>query len=279
MSTVVVGARGAVGRHVVAGLLAAGEVVRASVRRPTADLPASVEVVQADLDRPETLPAAVDGMRQAFLYATSPEGAGAFARAARAAGVERVVLMSSGSVLLPWARDNAIAAEHRAAEEAVAGLLKCTPIRPLVLANNALHWADAIRTSRSVELVHPEAMLAPIHERDIAAVAVAALTETAAAAPDGLLTGGELLSQRRQVEVIGEAVGVSIRVDVLTEDEARTRFARWAASPEEVDAVLEFLADAGAGGSPATTTARDVLGRDPIPFAEWAREHASEFRS
>jgi len=52
MSTLVIGARGAVGGHVVAGLLAAGESVRASVRRrSTAVLPPEVEVVESDLAR------------------------------------------------------------------------------------------------------------------------------------------------------------------------------------------------------------------------------------
>ena len=147
-----------------------------------------------------------------------------------------------------------------------------------MLAGNALFWADSIRTDRSIALVHPEAQLAPIHERDIAAVAVAALTGTAKAPPDGLLTGGELLSQRRQVALIGEAAGVDIRVDALTEDEARARFATWADSTEEIDAVIEFLDVATREPGPVTTTARDVLGRDPLPFTSWAREHAAEFR-
>ena len=138
--------------------------------------------------------------------------------------------------------------------------------------------SDPIRSDRSIALVHPEAQLAPIHERDIAAVAVAALTGTAKAPPDGLLTGGELLSQRRQVGLIGEAAGVDIRVDALSEDEARGRFATWADSTEEIDAVIEFLDVATREPGPVTTTARDVLGRDPLPFTSWAREHAAEFR-
>ena len=58
MSTLVVGARGAVGRHVVAGLREAEKTVRASVRdRNGFDPPAGVEVVQADLREPATLTA------------------------------------------------------------------------------------------------------------------------------------------------------------------------------------------------------------------------------
>lgn len=113
MTTLVIGARGAVGRHVVAGLRAAGKPVRASVRNlAKANLVdggfgAGVEVVQADLTRPETLPAALDGVRQVFLYA-EPSGAADFGKAALVAGVERIVLLSSGSALVPWAASNPI---------------------------------------------------------------------------------------------------------------------------------------------------------------------------
>jgi uncharacterized protein YbjT (DUF2867 family) len=281
VSTLVVGARGAVGRHVVAGLREAGVAVRASVRdRTGVSAPEGVEMVEADLDRPDTLPAAVVGVRRAFLYATTPAAAAAFGRAAREAGVEHVVLLSSGSVLLPWAlRGNAIAREHHEVEGALAGAgVPFTAVRPLVLAGNALFWADSIRDDRRIALAHPDAVLAPVHERDIAAVAVAALTGTARGHTDGLLTGGELLSQREQVAIIGRAAGVDIRVDELTEAEAHVRFATWADSPEEIDAVLEFLARATREPGPATTTARDVLGREPLPFTEWAREHAGSFR-
>lgn len=281
MTTLVVGARGAVGRHVVSGLREAGEPVRASARGGTlTGLPPDVEVVAADLDRPATLPAALAGVARAFLYATTPAAATAFGRAGVTAGLEQVVVLSSGSVLLPWAAEhNAIAREHAAVEEALAATgVPVTPVRPLVLAGNALFWADTVRANRTIALVHPEAQLAPIHERDIAAVAVAALTGSATAPADGLLTGGELLSQRRQVALIGEAASVDIQVDELTEDEARARFATWADSTEEIDAVIEFLAVATREPGPLTTTARDVLGRDPLPFTAWAREHATEFR-
>src|SRR5947209_92570 len=114
MTTLVVGARGGVGRHAVDQLLAAGEPVRASVRDPRAgaDLPAAAEVVTADLTRLDTLRSALDGVRRVFLYA-SPAGAEGFAAVAAEAGLERVVLLSSGSVLLPGMEDDSITQEHR----------------------------------------------------------------------------------------------------------------------------------------------------------------------
>ncbi|GAA0589206.1 NAD(P)H-binding protein [Streptomyces crystallinus] len=277
MTTLVIGARGSVGRQVLDQLLALGEPVRASARDPRkADLPAEVPVVAADLTRPRTLPAALDGVRKVFVYATAT-GMADFAAAARAAGVEHVVVLSSGSVLLPYARGNAIAEEHRATEAALAASgLRWTPIRPLVLAGNALAWSSSIRAEGVVRLLHPEAATAPIHERDVAAAAVAALTGRPDAAVSDLLTGGELVSQRRQVELIGAAAGRRIRIEELTEAQARREFERFG-SPRVAASVVQFIVAAARGGSPATGTARRVLGRPPLPFARWAADHAATF--
>ncbi|MEU1092650.1 NAD(P)H-binding protein, partial [Streptomyces sp. NPDC005877] len=251
MTTLVIGARGSVGRQVLDQLLALGEPVRASARDPRrADLPPGVPVVAADLDRPSTLAAALRGVRQVFVYATGA-GMADFAAAARTAGVEHVVALSSGSVLLPYAHGNAIAEEHRAMEAALAASgVRWTPIRPLVLANNALTWSSSIHTEGVVRLLHPDAVTAPIHERDVAATAVAALTGVPATGLSDLLTGGELLSQRRQVELIGEAAGRRIRVEELSEARARREFARFG-SPEAAS-IVQFLTAAARGGSPAT---------------------------
>jgi uncharacterized protein YbjT (DUF2867 family) len=278
MTTLVIGARGSVGRKVLDQLLVAGEPVRASVRNPAAaDLPAGVPVIAADLTKPETLPAALDGVDKVFLYA-SADGIDGFIDAARDADLDRIVLLSSGSVLLPYATGNAIIEEHRGVEQALADSgLRWTPIRPLVLANNASNWTHSIRTDGVVRLFRPEAVTAPIHERDIAAVAVTALVGDAGSPVSALLTGSELVSQRRQVELIGAAIGKDIQIEELSESAARDRFGQFE-KLDIVNAILEFIAAAADGGSPATDTVERVLGRRAVPFAQWAREHAADFR-
>lgn len=278
MTTLVIGARGRVGRHVLDLLAHAGEPVRAAARNPaTAGLPPDVPVVAADLTRPETLRRALDGVARVFLYAPTA-GASGFVDAALGAGLERVVVLSSGSVLLPYAAGNAIAEEHRAVERALAASgLPWTPVRPLVLAANALNWAESIRTEGVVRLVYPEAVTAPVHERDIAAVAAAVLLGEAGDEAGTMLTGPEALTQRRQAELIGAATGRDIRVEELTESAARARFGG-REDADTFEAILQFLRAATTGGSPATDTAARVLGRPARPFARWAQEHASEFR-
>src|SRR5580693_7103669 len=119
MTVLVTGARGDVGGAVLAGLAAVGEPVRASSRAPRpGEFPGGVEVARADLADPASWPAALAGVRKVFLYA-HPEGAAEFAAAARKAGVEHVVLLSSSTVLYPDAAASPIALRHLAAERAL----------------------------------------------------------------------------------------------------------------------------------------------------------------
>lgn len=279
MTALVIGARGAIGRHVLDGLRAAGTPVRASVRDlAKADFGPGIDVVQADLTRPDTLPAALDGVTQVFLYA-EPRGAADFGKAALAAGVERVVLLSSGSVLVPWATSNPITVEHRTTEDLLIGSgPELVPIRPLVLAGNALAWASSIRSRRTVRLVHSGSVSAPIHERDIAAVALAALSGADPQEVSALLTGPEPLTLSEQVALIAEAVGEPIAVEEIGEGQAREMFGA-GQSPEMVDAILHFVRRGTEdGGWFRTVAAERVLGRPPVAFATWARDHAADFR-
>ena len=119
--------------------------------------------------------------------------------------------------------------------------------------------------------------MAPIHERDVAAVAVAALSGEAGDEVSAMLTGSELLSQRRQVELVGAAIGTELRIEELSAAEARRRFGR-SERPETVEAIIQVATAAADGGSPATATVERVLGRPAVPFAQWAYDHAADFR-
>ncbi|HEY0215199.1 MAG TPA: NAD(P)H-binding protein [Cellulomonas sp.] len=276
--TLVMGARGSVGKFVLDALLEQGVPVRASARKPEpGQFPAGVDVFAADLTDPASLAPAFGGVGQVFLYANH-EGVDGVIDAARAAGVERIVLMSSGSVVHPTSAGNAITKEHRQVEDAFAAAsdLTVVPIRPLVLATNALGWAWPIKASASVALYKPDAVTAPIHEKDIAAVAVAALAGNTSAAVSELLTGPARISQRDQVAAIAAATGKDITVTELTRDEAAAQFVRFMAA-EEAAAVLQFLDDADADNSPATDTVTRVLGRSALGFDVWAADHAAEF--
>jgi len=95
----VIGATGQQGGGVVRALQAAGRFrVRALTRNPGKHRGLADEVVEADLDRPETLGAAFDGAHGVFLVtnnweqgADEPKQAAAAVRAAKSAGVEHLI--------------------------------------------------------------------------------------------------------------------------------------------------------------------------------------------
>ncbi|WBB79464.1 SDR family oxidoreductase [Micromonospora sp. WMMD882] len=107
MRCLVTGATGYLGGRLAPRLLAQGHTVRCLVRAAgrLRDVPwaARAEVVEGDLRRPETLPAAfadvevayylVHSLGQADFEAADREAAGNFATAARAAGVRRIVYL------------------------------------------------------------------------------------------------------------------------------------------------------------------------------------------
>jgi uncharacterized protein YbjT (DUF2867 family) len=271
----VTGARGRVGRAVLDGLLAAGvpaAELRASGRDPSLlDLPAGVAGVALDLGDPASLAAAFAGVDQVFLYA---HGGQEVADAAVTAGVTHVVLLSSLSVHDDDPADR-IGALHRAAEQVVTDAgLTATLLRPGAFAANTLDWADEVRAG-AVGVPFPDSHVTPIHEHDIADVAVDALTggATRGTAPD--LTGPESLTFRDQVAAIAAEVGREVAVTALSEQEYRDRFGPWA--PSWVADTLLHVWRASDGIPQPVCDVERLLGKPGRTFAQWVHEHRATF--
>lgn len=275
----VTGATGSVGRHVVAGLLAEAHAVRALTRNPdAASVPEAAEVVRGDLAEPAGLAGALRGVEAVYLMAMGDEP-DRFAEAAGAAGVRRIVLLSTGDVRDDTERQpDAVAERHARFERAIRRSgLEWTFLRPNEFAGNSLHWAPQIRAGGEVRAPYGEARTAPIHERDNAAVAVRALVDGGHAGAAYRLSGPRTLSHREQVGLIGTAIGRTLRFTEIPADEARETMVRYAPAVI-VDAVLGQLAAAVTEPVGVTDDVRRVTGRPPRTFAEWAAEHAADFR-
>ncbi|MET9096656.1 NAD(P)H-binding protein [Streptomyces cyaneofuscatus] len=272
MTLLVTGATGNVGRNVVDQLLAAGHRVRGLSRTPErASLPPEVEVVKGDLSQPDTLKDAFTDVTGVFLI--SMDGTSLLKNGqdimslAREAGVQRVVVMSG---------DYEDGAFERAVEESG---LAWTHLRPMEFMVNATDWSDSIKEESVVRSPFGDWTSAMIHEADIAAVAVTALTEDGHAGKIYTLTGPEALKRRDIVGVIGDAIGREVRFQELTPDEAREY---WRTSVGYPDEVIEWFLEMGADQpEPVRTvlpTVEQVTGRPARTFAQWAAEHADDFR-
>ncbi|MFI5558631.1 hypothetical protein ACIA2T_05070 [Amycolatopsis japonica] len=116
-----------------------------------------------------------------------------------------------------------------------------------------------------------------IHEKDIAAVAVEALTGDGHAGAKYALTGTRPLTQAEQVRVIGEAAGRPARWEELPLDEARA--ALLTRMPDfVVDTMLTGFRELVTKPGEVTSTVQDVTGRPGLDFEVWAADHAASFR-
>jgi len=277
MTILVTGATGSVGRVVLDRLLDAGHPVRALTRRPdTAGLPGKAEVVAGDLTDADALPAGLfDGVDRMYLFPIAETAGDVMARAA-AAGVRRVVTLSALAAEMDGG-DNPLGDRHLAVERAVeAAGVEWTHLRPGPFAVNALAWAPSIRAEGVVRAAYGASHQAPVHEADIAEVAVAALTEDGHAGAAYPLSGPESLTQTARVAAIGAAIGREIRFDEQEPEAARAQM-RTYMPPPVADMMLEYMASGVDNPAPVFPTVKDVLGHPGRTFAQWATDHQADF--
>lgn len=286
MTILVSGATGNIGRLVAERLAETGERVRAITRRPQeAAFPPGVEAAYGDLADPETLTGPLDGVERVYLF-PHPATAREVVDRAKRAGVRRIVVLSSGAVTAGLDRDFHLPVE-RAVEESG---LEWTHVRAgEFMLNRLALWGGSIRAERVVRDPFPEQAGIPVHEADVADVAVLALLEDGHAGAAYTLTGPEWITRREQVSAIAAAVGREIRFERVTREEARDLYRRMGGfAAANADFLLGFRDYAGREiepdaeprdlpQRPPMPTAEAVTGRPARTFAQWARDHAADF--
>jgi uncharacterized protein YbjT (DUF2867 family) len=259
----VTGASGNVGREVVAAL--AEHDVRAMVRDPSrVSLPA--EVVAGDLERPDSLTPALDGVDAVFLLGGWSDMPGIVRRI----GARLIVLLTSRCVV-GGKPDNAITRMWLDAEASVRDA-DVTILRPSGFQSNALRWREQLRAGDVIRAPWPDVPIAAIDPADIAAVAAVALVEGAARELE--LSGPEPLLPAQQVATLGDALGRPLRYEPLGDAEAREEMDMPAPF---VDAQFRFFSEGEYDDSRVVDTVQAITGRAPGTFAGWARAHTAEF--
>jgi uncharacterized protein YbjT (DUF2867 family) len=277
----VIGATGNVGRDEVSQLAATGAQVRAMTRNPaSARLPSQVDVMRADLALPESLERCLEGVDAVFLVWTAPPDAVAPVIARIAKYARRVVFLSSPHKTPHpfFQQPNPLKLLHAEIEHLIeASTLDWTFLRPgIFAANSGAWWAEQIRKNDLVRWAHLDVHTAPVHERDLAAVAVRALCKGGHAGREYVLTGPESLTQREQISIIGSVLGRSLTIEEISPEKAR----REMPMPLPVANML-LNAWAAAAGQPAfvTSTVAEITGAPARTFHEWATDHAAEFHA
>ena len=272
----VTGATGNVGGKLVRVLASGGERVRGLTRDPRGtERPDGVELAAGDLNRPQTLGTALEGVRGVFLLAGYPDMPGVLAEIRRA-GVERVVLLTSGAAA---GRDmsNAVERDQVLSETAVRESgVAWTFLRPSGFHSNALRWLPQLRAGDVVRAPFGDVPIASIDPYDIAAVAARALTGEGHEARTYRLTGPESLLPADQVWVLAAVLGRPLRFEAQADAEARAELSGIMPS-EYVDALFRFFVDGTYDDSKVLPTVRELTGAQPRTFEQWARAHAEAF--
>ncbi|MFF9066419.1 NAD(P)H-binding protein [Streptomyces sp. NPDC014891] len=273
MTILVTGGTGRLGRHIVERLLLTGQRVRVLTRDAgVARLPTGVEVVEGDLEQPSSLAAALDGVGAVHLLGTTGADhaplrtGGEILTMAAEAGVRRITVLSPG--------------DGQDLDGAVRGSgLEWTFLWPVDLMANALGWAEAIRTEGRVREPYGDRRTASVHERDVADVVGAILTEGGHAGQSYVLTGPQALSPADKTAVLAAATGREIRFTHLTDGQAREQWRAQGWPEEGIDFMLRMWAAVPTTVADVTSSVERVTGRPPRSFAQWATAHAGTFLS
>jgi uncharacterized protein YbjT (DUF2867 family) len=116
--------------------------------------------------------------------------------------------------------------------------------------------------------------------RDIAAVAVKALTEPGHMGKKYVVTGPEAISYGQIAEKLSAATGKPVKYVNVPPEDAKKSMLGMGMPAWLVDALLELYGVVRGGyGATVTKVVEQVTGKPPRSFEAFAREHAAVFRA
>jgi uncharacterized protein YbjT (DUF2867 family) len=273
----VIGATGTVGSEVVRQLVATGERPRALVRDPATAhqrLGDQVEQVVGDLDRPETIAAALAGVDRVFLLTTQSSRQSEWERAvigaAARAGVGQLVKLSvfRANEQSPLQ----VARQHGQAERVLAQSgLAATILRPVFFMQNLL----AMVHDGAIATAAGDGRVAMVDARDIAAVAVATLTGGGHAGKTYTLTGPQALSFYQVASILSRQTGRPLRHVRVPPDKVRVALQGRGVAAWYADDMAKLHSMLAVGYEEVVTDdIHRVTGRPPRTLAQFAGDHA-----
>ncbi|GAA1086414.1 NAD(P)H-binding protein [Nocardiopsis composta] len=276
-TVLVIGGGGKVGRRVVARLREKGVEARAASRSGE---------VRFDWTDPGTWRAALEGVDRVFIMPldVTPSPTPGFAAEAVAAGVERLVLLSARGADVPGYYGGGEAVQpHLDGERAVrASGAEWTVLRPGWFMQNFSEgeFLDGVLAGELALPAGEDGASAFVDAEDIAAVAVAALTEEGHAGQVYELSGPRPLGIAAALEEIAAASGRTARYLPLSAEEFAGGLVAQGMSREGAEAWASAFTPIRTGADAAVADGvRRALGREPRDFAEFARAEAAAWRS
>jgi uncharacterized protein YbjT (DUF2867 family) len=239
-------------------------------------LPDGVKAATGDLNDPETLRGHLEGVSAVFLL-SGYEGIDRTLALMGEAGVQRVVLLSS-SAAPTGDLDNAVARYHILSERAVSESgLPWTFLRPNSFMSNAFRWLPQLEDGNVIHGPFGDVAISTIDPDDLGAVAARALTTDEHEGQTYRLSGPEALRPAEQVAILAKYAGRDLRFDAQSDAEARAEM-EGQMPKEYVDAFFQFFVEGAIDETTVHPTVKQVTGREPRSFEDWAERHADAFR-
>lgn len=274
------GATGNVGKTLVGQLLDEGAQVRVLVRdeRKADAFRNRVDVAVGDLDKPDTLTAAMRGVDRLYFVTPVTEQVVHLLKAARQADVKHVVKQST----IEADRSLGPGKWHRHQEEMIKSMgFAWTFIRPTMFMSNTIEWWSAtVKAQNAVYFPGGNGKVPPVDARDVAAVACAVLTRPGHEGQIYEVTGPDALTIGGMVQILAKGLGEPLRYVNVPAFLAAIWLRRFGMSRELVKGLMETLGALRRNEyAYVTDTVEKVGGVKPRTFEAWCREHVNDFRA
>ena len=282
----VTGAGGTVSSELIKELESAKAPFRAayfSKNKAEAARAKGVDAVIIDYNHSETLRAAFQGCDKLFLLGPNALNQTQLelnaVEAAKAVGVRHIV---KHSVMGAGEEAFSLALVHRPVEKAIESSgIEWTFLRPNSFMQNVVTFlGETIKADAAFYSATGEAKISHVDVRDIAAVAVKALTEPIHAGKTYTLTGPEALAYDELANELSKVLGRPIRYISLSPSDLKHGMLAEGMPEAIADRMLDleryFREDQA---SCITNDIKQMTGRDPRRFAQYARDYASSLQS
>ena len=275
----VTAATGKVASQLIGQLADKGESVKAAVRnleKGKGLIRDHVELTYFDFEKPASFKEAFDGVDRLFLI--TPVENPQIDRIviplidlAKGKGVRHIVYMTAMGV------DQMDSAPMRIIEKHIeASGIPYTFLRPSwFMQNFSTMHVGSIKNQNAIFVAAGDGKTSFIDIRDIAAVAAAALTDEKHQNKAYALTGAESLDHHQVASVISKYSGKNIQYVPISEEDLVKGLQSFGTPPHLIEMMVmlfRFVRQGYTGG--VSHDVNDVLGRPPISFDQFAKDHA-----
>jgi uncharacterized protein YbjT (DUF2867 family) len=282
----ITGSTGNVGSQVVKQLSSFNGSVRAAVQsKNRADdiKNTKAELVEMNFNKSDTIEAAFKDIQKLFLLTPfvpdMVEMSKSLIREAKKANVNHIVKQSAfGSDLEDGITMNKL---HRQVEEAIKSSgINYTFLRPMSFMQNYLGLGDSIKSQGVFYAPLIDSRTSFVDVRDIAAVAVEALTKSGHENKAYNITGPEAVSNYDIANILSKTIGRKITYVNISDDDARKGMKENGMQEWTINALMELYNFQKVGkASRVSLDVERVTNRKPISFEQFAKDYSESFRS